>query len=116
MLFGVLLASLGRFANLLSDNLPFVVFILLDGAQKVLALWQELGQRLGRKWEPGGTREGLDTHLVLSKLSIVHILETVSMVMRGERRRPLADLIPMFLYTALGTAGKGLKGVSSSIR
>lgn len=89
MLFRVLLASLGGFANLLADNLPFVVFVLLDGAQEVLALWHEIGQHLGRQWEPGGIRKGLGTYLVLGKLGIVHVLETVSM---GRERGALSTV------------------------
>ena len=40
MLFGMLLAGLGWFANLLANRLPLVVLVFLDGIQQGLALWQ----------------------------------------------------------------------------
>lgn len=39
MFFGILLASLGRLANLLSNHFPLVVLVLLDGAHEGLALY-----------------------------------------------------------------------------
>lgn len=38
MLFGVLLAGLGRLANLLPNNLPLIALVLLDGVEESLAL------------------------------------------------------------------------------
>lgn len=52
MFFGILFACLGRLADLLANNLPLVILVLLDRVQQRLAL-------------------------VLSKLGIVHVLVPV---------------------------------------
>lgn len=70
MLFGVLLAGLGRFADLLANHLPFIIFVLFNGVQQRLTL-------------------------VLSKLGIMHVLVPV-LLHRAfcSRRESLRDLCP----------------------
>ena len=43
MLFSILFACLGWLANLLTNRLPLVVLVLLDGIQQCLALWTDSG-------------------------------------------------------------------------
>lgn len=91
MLFGILFAGLlesvkdhpagfriasylGRLADLLADDLPFICFVLLDG---VAELYRLLGVSirldLNQCWTMGSS------YLLFPKFSIMHVLRAVSM-------------------------------------
>lgn len=87
MLLGILLACLCRLANLLPDDLPLVVLVLLDRTHQRCALHDFTVSTLGK----GHLRSARAAYLVLGKLCVVHIL------------------VPVFLDTALGSRWEGLR-------
>lgn len=101
-------------SNLLSDDFPLILIVLLDCCKKsrTLSLWSAPKHNRNAN----ALKTAKKTHLVFSELGIMHVLyQRWSAVRSTNSNRSRAYLVPMFLHAPLRSLRECLSHTSQSV-